>query len=162
MHKVKGCFVHDEIRISERLREERDRLGLSQERAASAAGIRREMWAKYEGGAMPGALVLALMASAGVDVIYVLTGVRAITHAGDAALADELREIADQYIRLPADDRAAIRRTLDALFTIAVASDRAAGVRRRYSPAQVSPTSAIHEITPEFPRPTKAKPGKPA
>ncbi|WOI47723.1 helix-turn-helix transcriptional regulator [Acidovorax sp. BLS4] len=59
-----------------RIREERGRLGFSQQKAADMAGVRREMWAKYEAGAEPGAKTLAGMVLAGVDVRYVLTGGR--------------------------------------------------------------------------------------
>lgn len=47
---------------------------MAQQQAATAAGVRREMWAKYEGGAEPGAKALAGMAEMGIDVHYVLTG----------------------------------------------------------------------------------------
>lgn len=60
-----------------RIREERDRLGWSQQEAADTVGIRREMWAKYEAGAEPGAKALAEMAKSHVDVTYILTGERA-------------------------------------------------------------------------------------
>lgn len=59
-----------------RLKEERERLKLSQADMAAAVGIRREMWARYEAGTEPGAAVLTRAAIANVDVIYVLTAVR--------------------------------------------------------------------------------------
>ena len=59
-----------------RLREERERLSWSQQQAANSAGIRREMWARYEAGAEPGANVLSALAAAGADVLYILTGER--------------------------------------------------------------------------------------
>lgn len=58
----------------ERIKAERLRLGLSQQKAADAAGVRREMWAKYEAGAEPGAEPLAGMRRMGVDVDFVLSG----------------------------------------------------------------------------------------
>lgn len=61
----------------ERLREERERLGLSQQQAADAVQIRREMWSKYERGLVsPGADVFIGMTGLRIDVMYVLTGVR--------------------------------------------------------------------------------------
>lgn len=63
-----------DAQIGARMQEERKRLGLSQQAAADAAGIRREMWARYEAGAEPGAKVLAAIAAAGADVLYILTG----------------------------------------------------------------------------------------
>ena len=64
-----------------RIREERDKRGWSQQQAADAVGIRREMWAKYEAGAEPGAKALTGMAAVNVDVLYILTGTRTATHA---------------------------------------------------------------------------------
>lgn len=57
-----------------RLAQERKRLDMTQQAAAEAVGIRREMWARYEAGAEPGADVTGRMAQAGVDLSYVLTG----------------------------------------------------------------------------------------
>ena len=57
-----------------RIREERDKRDWSQQQAADAVGLSREMWAKYEAGAEPGAKALERMAAAHVDVLYVLTG----------------------------------------------------------------------------------------
>lgn len=68
-----------DAQIGERLTEERKRLGLSQQRIADLVGIRREMWAKYEAGAEPGAAVLGRAANAGIDVSYVITGRRDYT-----------------------------------------------------------------------------------
>lgn len=60
--------------IGERIRGERERLNLSQQKAADIAGVRREMWARYEAGSEPGAKALTGMAQAGMDVLYILTG----------------------------------------------------------------------------------------
>lgn len=61
----------------ERLREERDRLELTQQEMADAAGVRREMWSKYERGvAVPGGDVFDALARMGIDLMYVLTGMR--------------------------------------------------------------------------------------
>lgn len=59
-----------------RIREERVKLGWSQQQAADAVEVRREMWAKYEAGSEPGAKALARMAAAGADVLYILHGTR--------------------------------------------------------------------------------------
>ena len=72
----------------ERILEERKRLGWSQQIAADTAGIRREMWARYEAGSEPGAKALTGMATAGVDVLYILTGQR----SGVAAAAPVVAE----------------------------------------------------------------------
>lgn len=68
--------MHLDSQIGERLKALREEHGWSQQKAADMAGIRREMWAKYEAGSEPGARALAALASAGVDVTYLLTGQR--------------------------------------------------------------------------------------
>lgn len=59
-----------------RLREERERLQLSQIACAEGCGVRREMWGKYErGAAVPGVQVIARMGvELGADVLYLLLG----------------------------------------------------------------------------------------
>ncbi|UVM52185.1 helix-turn-helix transcriptional regulator [Pseudomonas sp. B21-015] len=58
-----------------RLKEERKRLKLTQAAASAIAGVSRETWSRYEGGAVsPGMEVLEAFALAGADVQYVLTG----------------------------------------------------------------------------------------
>lgn len=60
-----------------RVAEERKRLGISQAVAASACGVSREMWGKYErGSASPGCDVIVRFAAVGADVLYILTGRR--------------------------------------------------------------------------------------
>ena len=59
----------------ERLRSERERLGLTQQAMADAAGVRREMWSKYERGvAVPGGDVFEALAALNIDLMFVLTG----------------------------------------------------------------------------------------
>ncbi|MCY1422142.1 Helix-turn-helix domain protein [compost metagenome] len=59
----------------ERLRAERERLGLTQQQMADAAGVRREMWSKYERGvAVPGGDVFEALAALRVDLMFVLAG----------------------------------------------------------------------------------------
>lgn len=57
-----------------RIRAVRSARSWSQQQAAEATGVRREMWAKWEAGAEPGAKALAAMAANGIDVLYILTG----------------------------------------------------------------------------------------
>lgn len=61
----------------QRLKEEREALGLSQAEAAAAASVTREHWGRCERGvAIPGGEMLAGFSIAGGDIVYVLTGVR--------------------------------------------------------------------------------------
>ncbi|XUK66218.1 Transcriptional regulator [Pseudomonas yamanorum] len=63
--------------ITDRLREERTRLGLTQAELAFRGGVKVNAQNIYERGLrVPNALYLAAVATAGVDVLYVLTGRR--------------------------------------------------------------------------------------
>lgn len=69
------------INIGARLREEREALGKSQSEIAAIAaaadvpGTTRQSQARYEKGLqMPSAAYLAAIATAGIDVLYILTG----------------------------------------------------------------------------------------
>lgn len=64
----------------ERLKAERERLGLGQAELAGICAVTPRSQRNYEGGErMPDAAYLALAVGAGVDVMYVLTGNRALT-----------------------------------------------------------------------------------
>lgn len=62
--------------VGYRLKEERERLFRSQADAGQAVGVSREMWGRYERGAMPGGETLITFAAIGMDVTYILTGKR--------------------------------------------------------------------------------------
>jgi transcriptional regulator with XRE-family HTH domain len=63
--------------ISERLKAEREALGLSQQALAEHLGVSLRSQQNYEAGArMPDAAYLAGLASINVDVLYVITGQR--------------------------------------------------------------------------------------
>src|SRR5574337_406729 len=64
--------------IGPRIKAERERLGLTQEAAANACGVSREMWGGYERGkAAIGTAVLFHFSGAGADETYIRTGARA-------------------------------------------------------------------------------------
>lgn len=61
--------------ISERLRQERKRLKLTQEQVAEAGNVHRKAQGNYEGGTRaPDAVYLAGIAKLGIDIMYVVTG----------------------------------------------------------------------------------------
>jgi transcriptional regulator with XRE-family HTH domain len=63
--------------ISDRLREQREALGLSQQVLADRCGISARSQRNYESGErLPDAAYLAAFAAAGADVLYILTGSR--------------------------------------------------------------------------------------
>jgi transcriptional regulator with XRE-family HTH domain len=71
---VKGFCVQS-CAIGERLREQREKLGLNQEELGQLGGVNRNTQGKYEKGERsPDSDYLSAVASAGLDVLYVLTG----------------------------------------------------------------------------------------
>lgn len=78
--------------VGDRLRQERRRLGLSQERFGELAGLKRTVIGFFERGvAVPHTEYLATWAEHSLDVIYVLFGVRPEQLAA-AVLSTELTE----------------------------------------------------------------------
>ena len=70
-----------------RLREERERIGITQADAALLAGCTREQWGRYERGANASADVLLRLQGQGFDVNYILGGQRLMN--AEATLTDE-------------------------------------------------------------------------
>lgn len=100
--------------VGHRLREERERLSLSQTDFGALIGVSRGTQKNYELGTAIGALdlkyVMALEAN-GVDATYVLTGRRSL---GEGLATDEAM-IIDQYRAITSEDKRAIRRFLKAM-----------------------------------------------
>lgn len=87
--------------IGERLRGERERLGMNQSDFAEAAGTTRKSQFNYETDERrPDADYMAAAASMGVDVLYVLTGARngavPVLDAAERVLLDSYRRCNDQ------------------------------------------------------------------
>lgn len=90
--------------IGSRLKDERQRLELSQVELASVGGVGKQAQLRYEKGErMPDADYLTLVAGAGIDVLYVLTGRRDTSElsADEANLVERYRE-APEAIRAAA------------------------------------------------------------
>lgn len=86
--------------FSDRLREERERLGLTQEEFAGLAGTTRRSQSNYElGERVPDAEYLMRLVDRDVDVAYLITGRRVL---GDAARVDA------ELAQLDGVDRAAL------------------------------------------------------
>ncbi|HHN3670444.1 TPA: helix-turn-helix domain-containing protein, partial [Pseudomonas aeruginosa] len=80
--RIQGENVSFDAHSGERLREERENAGLTQQQMADEAGVRREMWSKYERGvAAPGAAVFEALARKGLDLVFILTGMRQVQSA---------------------------------------------------------------------------------
>ena len=83
-----------EMTIGKRLKEERQRAGLSQPALAAIAGASKSAVISWEKGtSAPTATALAELADAGIDVLYVVTGKRAPERSEDDFIAQDLDEI---------------------------------------------------------------------
>lgn len=91
--------------IFERLREERVRLGKTQDEFASIAGVTRRPYAEWEKGTgpSPSAHNLAALAETGLDVLYVVTGARSQAAAEVDLLPSDERVLVDAYRRCNAE-----------------------------------------------------------
>ena len=85
--------------ISERIFEERQRLGLSQAQAGQVAGVSMVSWRNWEryGHGSPNAEALASLYAAGFDVLYIVTGVR-----NEATLSNEQAQVLAQMALMDA------------------------------------------------------------
>lgn len=102
------------MNIGERLRNERERLGLNQPEFGAIAGVSKTTQFNYEkGDRSPDAEYLAAIAGAGVDVMYVLTGVRAMPAA--EALSPREAALIDNFKNMVDEDKRAIERLADAV-----------------------------------------------
>lgn len=101
-------------RVGERLREERERLGLNQTDFGVLLGVSRGTQKNYELGASSLDLrYVTALEERGVDAAYVLTGRRA-TPLGQLFSASE-EELINQFRTISDDDQKAIRRFLEAM-----------------------------------------------
>lgn len=92
---VKGYCVQARA-LGDRLREERDRLSLTQDELGQIGGVNRNSQGKYEKGERnPDSAYLEAVAVAGVDVLYVLTGKRQPIEA--TALTPEEQEVVTYF-----------------------------------------------------------------
>lgn len=90
------------VNIGDRLKEERERLRMTQESFSVAGGAGKRAYIRYEQGErLPDAGFLAALSASGVDVLYVLTGRRSAT-----ALSPEEQTLLGYY----RDATAAVRR----------------------------------------------------
>ncbi len=99
--------------FGERLKEERERLGLSQATAGANAGVSREMWGKYERGAMPGGDVILSLARLGFDMAYLFTGQRGMAPA--PALKPDEAALLDNYRHCSTEGKKAVNTTISCL-----------------------------------------------
>ena len=101
-------------RVGERLREERERLGLNQTEFGGLLGVSRGTQKNYELGTNSLDLrYVSALEEHGVDAAFVLTGRRS-TPVGQLFTASE-EELINQFRSIPEVDQKAIRRFLEAM-----------------------------------------------
>lgn len=100
--------------IGARLREERERLGLTQRVFGDIGGVEPNAQGKYESGERtPKADYLAAVAARGVDALYVLSGTR--TPQPQGSLSAEENRLLAAFRGLPPADQAAVQQLLGSL-----------------------------------------------
>ncbi|MDF3935337.1 helix-turn-helix domain-containing protein [Pseudomonas citronellolis] len=106
------------MKIGDRLKEERVRLGLNQTDFAALASVAKTSQFNYEkGDRSPDAEYLAAVAAVGVDVLYVVTGNRTPMEPGSIT-AEEFDVL--RFLRLmPEEDRKVFVRMAHAMFIAA-------------------------------------------
>lgn len=83
------------VTIGDRLKEERNRLGMSQPDFAALAGTTKKSQITYEKGVMPDAAYLAAIAKAGADIQYIVTERRQGHGIGESAVHQAVLDAAD-------------------------------------------------------------------
>jgi transcriptional regulator with XRE-family HTH domain len=113
------------LQIGQRLLEERGRLGVTQQALADAIGAPRVSFVKYEAGqSSPAAETLVALESAGIDVRYVLTGLRQAPSGLDRerfrrAFQEVERQVKTNRETLSTDERLSLAwRLYDAFSTV--------------------------------------------
>ncbi len=100
--------------IGDRLKEERQRLGLNQSDFAAFAGVSKNSQLNYEKGERsPDAGYLAAIAEKGVDVLYVVTGKRTPTAAD--AIGEAEADLLEHFRLLPEGEQGYTRTMIAAL-----------------------------------------------
>lgn len=100
-------------RQGERLRAERKLLGLSQEALGAVAGVTKQAVINYEKDERsPDGRFLAAIATAGADVLYILTGRRSQAVAEVALLPEGDRTLLANFHAAPAQVQAGVKTRL--------------------------------------------------
>lgn len=117
--------------MGERIKTERERMGMTIPRFAEVAGAAKNTVIDWQNGkSTPPAAKLAALASAGVDVLYILTGQRTAGAPAPEPLSREQRALLDNYEACGPEGRDAIRRTATALAQPAPVAPRKKSAKR--------------------------------
>lgn len=126
--------------MGSRLRSQRQRLGMNQDALAEIGGVKRGAQIKYEAGDRePTAGYLAAVAQAGIDVFYVLTGLRsvAIAHMSES-MRERYNRLVDDFTALPDDLQIVACDYVGGLALRALREDRSPVLKRRSIPVEVA------------------------
>lgn len=109
------CFFGVQMdSFGERLRSERERLGLTQDEFSEKGGVKKRAQINYEKGERsPDSEYLAAITGIGVDIVYVITGVRATPAA--TALSPRAAALVDNFEHMADEDKRALERLADAV-----------------------------------------------
>jgi len=107
------------MEIFDRLREERNRIGLSQSELGAALSVGKTTVIRWEKGeSYPDAVQLAKLIEIGIDAAYIVTGARSSIVA-EAVTAESLtpqeKALLDNYRHAPEMGKLAVRSTLEAV-----------------------------------------------
>lgn len=111
--------------MSDRLREERERLGLTQEAIAMAGGVTKLTAFNYENNRDPSSAFLAAVTKVGVDFQYVMLGVR--SQPVEDCLTRGERIVLDHYRHTNEEGQKIIEQTA---FFAAQSAAKAAGKKK--------------------------------
>lgn len=105
---------HSRAQIGARLQEERQRVGLTQGDFAEKLGIAKRTLAGYEAGTGEiGASALDAARLLGVDVLYVVSGIR--LPLPESALSDPERQLVEDFRKMRSADQGSAQRLVSAL-----------------------------------------------
>jgi transcriptional regulator with XRE-family HTH domain len=111
--------------MQHRLKEERERVGLTQNEAAALCNVSKRAYCSYEAGSYPKTDLLMALADAGIDVIYILTGQR--SQGGVTLLSPDEAALLDDYRRTPPEEKDTVRAVADAFAERAAARAKSEG-----------------------------------
>lgn len=133
--------------IGERLRAERERLGLSQEDFAAIAGAHRRSQGNYESCARaPDANYLAAIAAAGANVHYIVTGQQLGGQSQSQSQAGVLSTDVREAIRMVADELAGQRKHVSGAQFVALIERALRYLQQGRALEQAQPSGAKHDV----------------
>ncbi|WP_245841351.1 helix-turn-helix domain-containing protein [Pseudomonas abyssi] len=105
---------HSRAQIGARLQEERQRVGLTQGEFAEKIGVAKRTLAGYEAGTGEiGATALDAARLVGVDVLYVVSGIRAPTP--ESSLSEPEARLVEDFRKMRSADQGSAQRMVSAL-----------------------------------------------